>query len=90
MSEGHNYRGYRDRGGFIILAALTSADIEKALKTKEHPIIEGLKKKLPSEINDIVPLFSRREAEKLALYRKGINYYIDIYKQIDRTLYSLL
>jgi hypothetical protein len=57
-----------------MLAAAILADIEKVLKTKEYPTIEELKKRLPPELYDIVPLFNQREAEKLAPYREGIDH----------------
>jgi hypothetical protein len=57
-----------------MLTTTILADIEKALKTKEYLIIEELKKRLPLELYNIVPLFNQQEAEKLAPYREGIDY----------------
>jgi hypothetical protein len=42
-----------------MLAAAISADIEKVLKTKEYLTTEELKKRLPPELYDIVPLFNQ-------------------------------
>ncbi|KAK5673885.1 hypothetical protein LTS10_013333 [Elasticomyces elasticus] len=66
------------------------SDIEKALKTKEHPTVEALKNMLPPEIRDMIPLFSMREAEKLPPYREGVDYYIDIREKADGTPIALL
>jgi len=38
----------------------------------------------------MLPLFYRREAEKLAPYREGINYKIELRKEVDRSLLALL
>ena len=40
--------------------------------------MEALKKKLLPEIRDLIPLFNKREADKLPLYKDGVNYYIEI------------
>jgi hypothetical protein len=45
---------------------------------------------LPPEIKDIAPLFYRREAEKLASYREGIDYKIELRKEPDGSLPILL
>ena len=64
-------------------------DIEKALKTKPYLTREELKKTLPPEVYDMIPLFCRREAEKLASYHEGIDYKIDLRVQSDGSLPSL-
>ena len=89
VEEGRNHLEYEDNGNYTTLAASIAADIEKALKTKGYPTREELKKKLPPEIHDMIPLFSRREAEKLAPYRKGIDHRIDLRPQPDGSLPSL-
>jgi hypothetical protein len=60
------------------------------LKTKGYPAREELKKTLPPKIHDMIPLFCRREAEKLAPHREGIDHRIDLREQADGSLPSLL
>ena len=86
--EGRAHRE-QDGGGFTAVTASTSTDIEKALTRKIHPTLETLKKILPPEISDMAPLFSMREAEKLAPHRKGVDHCIEIRKQPDGTQHSL-
>jgi hypothetical protein len=43
--------------------------------------MEELKKMLPPEVYDMLPLFNRREAERLAPYREGIDHRIDLREQ---------
>jgi hypothetical protein len=50
------------------VAATTSEDIRIALKKKDKLTVEQLEKRLPLEIQDIAPLFSKRAAEELALH----------------------
>jgi hypothetical protein len=33
---------------------------------------------IPPEVYDMLPLFNRRDAEQLALYREGIDYKINL------------
>ena len=62
-----------------MIAAASKADVEKALKKKEYPTLEELRKRLPPELTDIAPLFNRREVEKLAPFRgSDIDYKIEI------------
>ena len=89
VSEGRNHQRCQDDGNFTTVTASTPADIEKALKTKEHPTMEALKKKLPPEIGDMIPLFAIREAEKLAPHREGVDHSIEIRKQLDGTQCTL-
>jgi hypothetical protein len=63
-----------------MVAAASTKDIEKALKTKPYLTIEELKKMLPPEVYDMLPLFNRRDAERLAPYREGIDHRIDLRK----------
>ena len=68
MLEGYNYRIYKDRGDITRVTVTLSKDIEKALKKKPYLTLEELKAKLPPKVYDILPLFNRREVEKLLLY----------------------
>jgi hypothetical protein len=43
--------------------------------------MEELKKMLPPEVHDMLPLFNRRDVEKLAPYRDGIDHRIDLREQ---------
>jgi hypothetical protein len=63
IDEGYNHLEYADGGDFTTLAASTAADIKKALKTKPYPTREELKKTLPPEVYNMIPLFCCREAE---------------------------
>ena len=89
VPEGRNHRDYKEDGGFTAVAVSTSVDIAKALKKKEHPTKEALKKTLPPELYDMIPLFSLREAEKLAPHKRGVNHCIEIRKQPDGTQFAL-
>jgi len=73
VCEGQNYLEYEEDDSIIALAATILADIEKALKTKEYLTLEVLVRLLPLELNDIAPLFYKRELDKLLPYRKGID-----------------
>jgi hypothetical protein len=64
-------------------------DIKKALKSKEYPTLEELRGRLPPEIQDMAPLFCRREAEKLAPHRTGIDHEIDLRELPDGSLPAL-
>jgi hypothetical protein len=50
---------------------------------------EELKKRLPPELYDIVPLFNQQEAEKLAPYREGIDHQIELRVKADSSLLAL-
>jgi hypothetical protein len=89
VSEGRNHKDHEDYGCVTTLAAAISADIEKALKTKEYPTTEELKKRLPPELYDMVPLFNQREAEKLAPHREGIDHRIELRAKADGSLPAL-
>jgi len=89
IEEGKNQQELVEAGAFTSLAAATSEDIEKALITKGYPTEEELKKRLPPEVWDMLPLFSRREAEKLAPYRDGIDHKIELRKESDGSLPAL-
>jgi hypothetical protein len=43
--------------------------------------MEELKKMLPPEVHDMLPLFNRRDAERLAPHREGIDHRIDLREQ---------
>jgi hypothetical protein len=68
VKEGKNHKIRRDCSCFTTLAASIASDIEKALKTKEYPMIQELKEKLPPEIRDMALLFCQQEADKLLPY----------------------
>lgn len=88
--EGRNHLSKKDRGSFTTVTASTSTDVAKALKSREYPTIEELKKKLPPEIQDMAPLFNPREAEKLAPHRgAGIDHRVELRPQPDGSLPSL-
>lgn len=89
VSEGRNHKEYDDCGEYTTLAASISADIEKALKTKEYPTVAELKKRLPPEIRDMIPLFLQREAEKLPPHREGIDHRIELREKPDGSLPAL-
>jgi len=89
IEEGRNHLDHEDNGNFTTLAASVAADIEKALKTKAFPTREELKKTLPPEVHNMIPLFCRREAEKLAPHREGIDHKIELREQPDGSQPSL-
>jgi len=74
VTEGRNHLEREDNGDFTTVATARSEDIAIALKSKESPTLDQLQSSLPPEIQDMTPLFSKREAEKLAPYRLGIDY----------------
>ena len=89
VSEGRNHLEHMDNGSFTTLAASISADFGKILKTKEHPTVEELRKRLPPEISDMIPLFNKREAEKLSPHREGVDHHIEIREKPDGTPFAL-
>jgi hypothetical protein len=89
VTEGRNHQKYKDDGSFTTVAAATSEDIAKVLKPTEYPSIEALRRKLHPELNDMIPLFNKREAEKLAPHREGIDHKVNIKKQSDGTSFAL-
>jgi hypothetical protein len=89
LTEGRNHYTYEDNGTSTTVTAATSEDIAKVLKPTEYPSIEALRRKLPPELNDIIPLFNKREAEKLAPHREGIDHRVNIKKQRDGTPFAL-
>jgi len=89
VEEGLNHLEYEDSGDYTTLAASIASDIEKALKTKAFPTQAELKKTLPPEVHDMIPLFCRREAEKLAPHRPGIDHKIELREQPDGSQPSL-
>jgi transposase InsO family protein len=89
IDEGQNHLEQEDHGNYTALAASIATDIEKALKTKPYLTQEELKQTLPPEVHDMIPLFCRREAEKLAPHREGIDHKIDLREQSDGSLPSL-
>ena len=89
VNKGRNYQEYQDNGSFTIVATASSKDIKKFLKPTEYLTIGELEKLLPPELKDIAPLFNKREAEKLLLYREGINYYINLRKKLDGSTFGL-
>jgi len=89
MEEGHNHEEHEDSGNMITMSAVLSEDIRKALKMKEYPTREELEKALPPEVRDMAPLFCRREAEKLAPHRPGIDHRIELRPLPDGSLPEL-
>ena len=83
IAEGRNHGIHKDRGSLLTVAVATMEDIQKSLKKKAYPTVEELKRKLPPEVHDMIPLFSRREAEKLPPHRKGIDHRIELREQPD-------
>jgi transposase InsO family protein len=81
VAEGRNHLDHEDYGSFTTVAAATTKDIEKALQTKPYPTIDELKRMIPPEVHDMLPLFNRREAERLAPHREGIDHKIDLREQ---------
>ena len=90
MAEGRYYQDYQEDDSFTKIAASITSDIEKALKHKEYPIVEALKKKLLPEIRDLIPLFNKREADKLLPHRDGVDHRIEIREQLDGSPHALL
>lgn len=78
VQEGHTQQDFVDGERFITVSAASPEDIRKALRPKEETREEELKKTLPPEIHDMLPLFSKREAEKLSPYRAGMDHKIEI------------
>lgn len=62
----------------IHLAAVRSTDIEKALKVKEPMTPDEVRRKLPPEFHDLLALFMKREAEKLAPHWAGVDHEINL------------
>lgn len=83
ISEGRYHEERDHYGELTSLAASIAEDIEKALKTKDHPSIKELEKRLPPEIGDMAPLFCWRETEKFAPHREGIDHRIEPREQPD-------
>ena len=83
VAEGRNHLDHEDRGSFTTVAAATTKDIEKAMETKPYITIGDLKKMIPPEFHDMLPLFNRREAEKLAPHREGIDHKIGLREQAN-------
>ena len=52
--------------------------------------MEALKKKLLLEIRDLIPLFNKREADKLPPYKDSVDHRIEIREQLDGSPYALL
>jgi hypothetical protein len=90
IAEGRNHLDHEDYGSFTTVTAATTKDIEKALQTEPYPTIDELKRMIPPEVHDMLPLFNRREAEQLALYREGIDHKIDLREQPNGALLVLL
>jgi len=85
VTEGRNHLEREDNGDFTTVATARSEDIAIALKSKESPTLDQLQSSLPPEIQDMTPLFSKREAEKLAPHRLGIDHRIEVRNQADGT-----
>jgi transposase InsO family protein len=81
--EWRKHPNAKDHGQSLTMTAARVEDIEKALKTKAYPTIEELERELPPELRDMAPLFCRREAEKLAPHREGIDHRIELREQPD-------
>ena len=90
VAEGRHHQDHQEDDSFTKIAASITSDIEKALKHKEYPTVEALKKKLPPEIRDLIPLFNKREADKLPPHRDGVDYRIEIREQSDGSPHALL
>src|ERR1700761_5863548 len=69
----------------VSAAAINMEDVRKALKEKKPNTEEELRKTLPPEVHDLIPLFLTREAEKLAPYRPGIDHRIELRTKADGT-----
>ena len=89
VAEGRHHQDHQEDDSFTKVAAAIASDIEKALKHKEYPTVETLKEKLPPEIRDLIPLFNKREADKLPPHRDGVDHRIDIREQPDGTPHAL-
>jgi len=74
----------------VSVAAIKIADIEKAIKEKQPNTKEELKRTLPPEVHEFIPLFLSWEAERLPLYRPGIDTRIKVRRKADGTLEALL
>jgi len=74
----------------VSVAAIKIANIEKAIKGKQLNTKAELKRTLPLEVHEFILLFLFREAERLPLYRPGIDMRIEVQRKADGTLEALL
>ena len=67
----------------VAVFAISLADINRALAGKTPRTAKEIRELLPPELHDLVPLFTKKEADKLAPHRPGVDLKIDLKKDTE-------
>lgn len=79
----HPEWSHMESGEEVEIHAVAMSDIDKALKEKPPLTDEELRGLVPPQFHDLLPLFSKREADKLPPHRPGVDHKIELKNDKD-------